>query len=262
MPDQPPIRFDDGAAYEQMMGLWSRLVGEVFIDWLRPAPKLRWLDVGCGNGAFSQLISDRCDPGHLSGVDPSEAQLAYARSRLPNREVDFITGNAMDLPFEDKQFDAAAMALVIFFVPDPPKAVAEMARVVRPGGLVTTYGWDIVGGGLPMETIHRELRGLGLAPALPPSPDAASLASLGDLWSSAGMSDIETREITVQRQFADFDDFWKINSSGPTAQMFASLTNEQTTELKSRVIKRLRFDASGQVICGAKANAIRGRVPG
>ena len=46
------IRFDDGAAYEQMMGIWSRIAGDVFIDWLAPRSGLSWIDVGCGNGAL------------------------------------------------------------------------------------------------------------------------------------------------------------------------------------------------------------------
>ena len=45
---EPQIRFDDGAGYERMMGKWSRLAGEVFLDWLKPASGLRWIDGGCG----------------------------------------------------------------------------------------------------------------------------------------------------------------------------------------------------------------------
>jgi ubiquinone/menaquinone biosynthesis C-methylase UbiE len=261
MTDQPQIRFDDGAAYEQMMGVWSRLVGDLFLDWLRPDSQMRWVDVGCGNGAFSQLLFDRCDPAHLTGVDPSEGQLAYARGRLSGRTAEFIRGDAMALPFDDRSFDAAAMALVIFFVPNPAKSVAEMARVVRPGGLVATYGWDIMAGGLPMEPVSSELRSLGVNPPLPPSRDAASITSLQSLWSGAGLSHIETRQIVVQRRFADFDEFWKVNSIGPAAQTFAALTTEQTNALKSRLRERLRFEASGQVTCNAFANAIKGRVP-
>ncbi len=50
---QQPIRFDVGAAYERMMGTWSRLVGQVFLDWLAPATGQSWIDVGCGDGAFT-----------------------------------------------------------------------------------------------------------------------------------------------------------------------------------------------------------------
>ena len=55
----------------------------------------------------------------------------------------------MALPFQDNSFDLAVMALVIFFVPDPAKGVAEMVRVVSPGGTVAAYAWDMAGGGFP-----------------------------------------------------------------------------------------------------------------
>src|SRR4051812_41459001 len=119
---EPQIRFDDGAGYERMMGTWSRIAGEVFLAWLKPAPSLRWIDVGCGNGAFTELLTERCAPAEIQGVDPSEAQLAFARSRHEAGVARFQEGDAMALPFADNSFDAAAMALVIFFVPDPPKA--------------------------------------------------------------------------------------------------------------------------------------------
>src|SRR5215469_13985068 len=73
---QQPIRFDDGAAYESLMGAWSRLVGQVFLDWLSPATGQRWIDVGCGNGAFTELLVQRCAPAETQGIDPSEAQIA------------------------------------------------------------------------------------------------------------------------------------------------------------------------------------------
>ena len=76
------IRFDDGGSYERMMGVWSRLAGEVFLDWLSPPSSQRWIDVGCGNGAFTELLTRRCAPVELLGVDPSAAQLSFARSRL------------------------------------------------------------------------------------------------------------------------------------------------------------------------------------
>src|SRR4051812_17124673 len=93
------IRFDDGAAYEQYMGTWSQLAGEKFLDWIAPQAGLRWLDVGCGNGAFTEMIVQRCKPASVAGIDPSEAQLSFARSRAPLRGAEFRAGNAMELPF-------------------------------------------------------------------------------------------------------------------------------------------------------------------
>jgi ubiquinone/menaquinone biosynthesis C-methylase UbiE len=125
------IRFVDGAAYEQMMGRWSRIAGDIFLDWLAPARGLRWLDVGCGSGAFTERLSERCAPATLDGIDPAEAQLTFARARPEMSAARFRQGDAMALPFADDSFDAATMALVIFFVPEPAKGVAEMGRRAR-----------------------------------------------------------------------------------------------------------------------------------
>src|SRR5215212_7901343 len=84
-----PIRFNDGAAYERYMGTWSQLAGDTFLDWLAPQPGLRWLDVGCGNGAFTEMLVERCAPVLVEGIDPSEGQLAYARTRLGARAAQF-----------------------------------------------------------------------------------------------------------------------------------------------------------------------------
>ena len=99
------IRFDDGAAYERMMGVWSRLAGDVFLDWLAPRPGLKWIDVGCGNGAFTELVIVRNAPAEIKGVDPSDGQLAYARTRRGTEMAEFHKGDAMALPFPDTSFD-------------------------------------------------------------------------------------------------------------------------------------------------------------
>jgi trans-aconitate methyltransferase len=59
---QNTLYFDDGEAYERFMGRWSRAAGSVFLDWLAPMEGARWLDVGCGTGAFTQLILDTRAP--------------------------------------------------------------------------------------------------------------------------------------------------------------------------------------------------------
>ena len=120
----------------------------------------------------------------------------------------------MALPFPDDRFDAAVMALVIFFVPDPSKGVAEMARVVCPGGSVAAYAWDLLGGGFPNEPIQAELRAMGVAHLRPPSAAASRMEALRELWKGAGIEAIETREISVERTFKDFDDFWGISALG------------------------------------------------
>lgn len=256
------IRFDDGAAYERMMGNWSRLAGDIFLDWLAPRSGLRWIDIGCGNGAFTELLVERCAPAEVQGIDPSEAQLAFARARPAARVAKFRQGDAMALPFSEDRFDAAVMALVLFFVPDPAKGVAEMMRVVCPGGTVANYVWDMLGGGVPLEPIQVEMRAMGVTPLLPPHSNASRMEALRDLWTDAGLDAIETREITVQRTFVDFDDFWTTtllgSSVGPTV---AAMAPGDVELLKTRVRTRLPADAAGRITYRARANAVKGRVP-
>jgi len=257
------IRYEDGAGYERYMGDWSRRVGAVFLDWLAPPPGLKWIDVGCGNGAFTELLIERCAPTEVHGIDPSEAQLAFARTRPAARLAKFSRGDAKALQFQADSFDAATMALVIFFVSDPAKGVAEMARVVRPGGMVAAYAWDILGGGFTLEPIRVEMRAMGLTPVNPPSIEASRIEAMDDLWTRAGLEAVETRAITVQRTFADFEDFWTTSllgaSIGPTV---AAMPPADVEKLKVRVRHRLPGDASGPVTYGSRANAVKGRVPG
>jgi SAM-dependent methyltransferase len=260
--NEQKIRFDDGASYEQIMGIWSRSAGEIFLDWLAPCSGMRWIDIGCGNGAFTELLVERCSPAEVQGIDPSEGQLAFARTRPASRLAKFHQGDAMALPFADSSFDAAVMALVLVFVPEPAKGVAEMVRVVRPGGMIATYTWDMVGGGFPLDPILAEMRALGLAPPSPPQVSACQMDVKRALWAGAGLEDVQTREITVQRTFVDFDDFWRINHRASTvASMIAAMSPGDADKLKERVRQRLASDAAGRVSHEARANAIKGRVP-
>jgi len=256
------IRFDDGAAYEAFMGVWSRLVGDAFLQWLAPPRGWRWIDVGCGNGAFTELLVERCAPRAIDGIDPSEGQLAFARSRFADAPVRFEQGDATALPFADDSFDAAVMALVIFFVPDPAKGVAEMARVVRSGGSVSAYAWDMLGGGFPFAAVQEELQAIGVPTIYPPSVEASRIDALRALWADAGLVGIETREIVVQRTFESFDSFWAIARTGPRiAPALTGMADATVDVLKARLRQRLPADADGRMTFGARANAIKGLMP-
>lgn len=257
-----PIRFTNGAAYERYMGHWSQLAGEVFLDWLAPPSGLRWLDVGCGNGAFTDLIFQRHAPASVQGIDPSQEQLAFARARPLSATAQFTQGDAMALPYSDNSFDTAVMPLVIFFVPDPAKGVAEMARVVSPAGMVCAYGWDMYGGGFPYDTLQAEMRGMGIPLPTPPSPEASRIDVMQALWADAGLQAIETRAITVQRTFNDFDDYWDTVLGGPSVSAkLAAMAADDLARLKAVMQERLPKDDNGRITYSARANAVKGRVP-
>ena len=167
----------------------------------------------------------------------------------------------MALPFPDDTFDAAVMPLVIFFVPDPARGVAEMARAVCPGGIVAAYAWDMLDGGFPYDALWVEMRGMGIEVPLPPSPDASRIDAMRDLWTGAGLDGVETREITVQRTFADFDDYWTTIHGGPSVSRgLSTMSAEELAILKAKMRERLPAHASGRMTCSARANAVKGRV--
>jgi ubiquinone/menaquinone biosynthesis C-methylase UbiE len=259
----PDALFTDGAAYERMMGRWSRLVGEIFIEWLDVPPGLRWLDVGCGNGAFTALMIERRAPAAAVAVDPSEEQLAYARTRPGTTMAEFSLGDAQALRFPDRAFDVATMALVISFLPDPAKAVAEMTRVVRPGGIVATYMWDFDAGGAPVHRIYEAVKSLGGPSALPPNTAAAQRDVMQQLFEKAGLDAVETRVIRIPTVFADFDDFWESNTVpvGPQGKRIAAMSPAERDELRKRLRERLTPAPDGRIVYEAIANAAKGRVP-
>ncbi|HTL28483.1 MAG TPA: class I SAM-dependent methyltransferase [Tepidisphaeraceae bacterium] len=257
------IRFDDGTAYERYMGTWSQLVGESFLQWIAPETGLRWLDIGCGNGAFTEMVIKRCAPRDVHGIDPSEGQLAYARSRLAARIAQFQRGDAMALPFADDSFDVAVMPLVIFFVPDPAKGVVEMARVVCAGGTVSAYAWDMPGGGFPYQALHDEIRLMGIAAPTAPNPDVSRMDVLLELWKTAGLLAVETEVLEVRRTFADFEDYWETVVGGATvSRQIAAMSSGMRETLKAKMRQRLPTDAQGKITLSAHANAVKGRVGG
>lgn len=255
----PTIRFNDGAGYEHMMGRWSLLVGERFIDWIQAPERARWLDVGCGNGAFTERVVERCAPVAVQAFDPSPAQLAYARQRLPaSAPVTWAEGDAMRLPVPDASVDVAVMALVLFFVPDAAVGVAEMCRAVRPGGTVAAYHWDMQGGGFPLSAIGAELLKLGKAPSMPPSVDVSTLEASEALWRQAGLQQVRTRQFTVERTFDSFEDYWaSAAGSNMLRSMFDTLSAEGLDTLKAKVRTRLKAN-DGPLTVSARANAVTG----
>lgn len=208
-------RFDDGAAYERGMGVWTRSAGEVFLDWLALPPGLRCLDVGCGNGAFSELLIERCAPAEVHGIDPSPDQIAFARARPAARVAEFQQGDAMALAFPD----------------------------------------NMLGGASPLESIDVELRVLNRGASRAPNPDASRIETMRDLWTAAGLEGVETRQIEVHRIFADFDEFWTVTVAGTLLkQVIATMAPADVERVRDRVREMLGSDAAGRVTYDARAN--------
>ncbi len=256
--------FTDGAAYERLMGSFTRAAGEVFLDWLSLPEGLAWVDIGCGTGAFTQLLLDRCAPADVEAIDPSEQQIAYARTTPAASRVNFQIGDAQSLPFGDGRFDTAIMALVITFIPDPNKAVAELKRVTKPGGMLATYMWDFLNKGFPQHPLREALEAIGVEVPFQPGHPHSRMDNMEGYFQAAGLDDIATRVIEVDVNYRDFDEYWSAQTAlaNYVVQYIRKMPTPEVERVKDALRKSLPRDASGHIAYKARANAVKGRVPG
>lgn len=252
-----------GDLYEPYVGRWSRRVARKFLDWLAVPERKDWLDVGCGTGALTQTIVAHANPGSVIGLDPSPGYIAHATARSASPRVRFELGDAHSLPVETASRDAAVAGLVLNFVSQPPRAVAEMARVVRPGGVVAAYVWDYAGGmelmrcfwdtAVALDPEARELDEGRRFPLCRPEP-------LAELFGQAGLGEVEVRPIDVATDFRDFDDYWSpfLGGQGPAPGYAMSLSDERRAALRERIRARLPVAKDGAIHLSARAWAARG----
>jgi SAM-dependent methyltransferase len=253
------VAFNDADAYERYMGQWSRAAGEKFLAWLAPPKNVRWLDLGCGTGAFTDLIVKHCSPASTAGVDPAPAQVEYAQTRFP--AADFRVGDAMALPFRDKEFDIVASALVLHFIPDRAKAFAEMLRVTKAGGIVAGYTWErsTTSKGAPYVPMMKGLQSIGIEPATSPTVPEANLDGLRTSLERAGFHDIEVTIIEATHGYRDFDDYWTVQTMTfhPVGKTIATLDEVKRTTLRDVMRKALPLDVNGRITYKVRAVAFK-----
>ncbi len=254
-------RWASGDAYEPYVGRWSRLVAREFLQWLAVPAGSEWLDVGCGTGALTQMILLMAEPLKIKGIDRSEEFVAFARAHTHDKRAEFEAGDAQALPVETGTYDAAASGLVLNFIPQPERMVAEMTRASR--GIVAVYVWDYAEG---MQLMRRFWEA---AAAL--DPNAIDLDEgqrfpicqpepLKQLFKAAGLKDVEVRAIDVPTVFQNFDDYWSpfLGGQGPAPTYAMSLSEERRASLREKIRAGLPFASDGSIALTARAWAVKG----
>jgi SAM-dependent methyltransferase len=199
-------------AYDRFMGRYSTLLSPQMADLAGVAPGQRVLDVGCGPGALTQVLVDRVGADRVTAVDPSEPFAAAARERFPGADVH--VGTAEALPFDDDSFDAAIAQLVVHFMSDPVRGIAEMRRVTRSGGVVAACVWDHAGGRGPLGTFWRAAASLDPTVVDESDLPGAREGHLGRLFEAAGLTGVETSVVTAVREHPSFEDWWEPYTGG------------------------------------------------
>jgi SAM-dependent methyltransferase len=252
-----------GDAYEAYIGRWSRAVADRFVRWLAAPTGGRWLDVGCGTGAVTATVLALAHPARVVGVDPSQGFLAGARARVADPRASFRLGDAQSLPLPDSGVDTVVSGLVLNFVPDPARAVAEFERVVVPGGIVGAFVWDYAEGMAMLRHFWDAATALDAEASELDEGRRFPLCrpeSLAQLWTETGLGDVRVEPVEVPTVFTDFDDFWTpfLGGQGPAPGYLMSLPEDRRRALRGLVRERLPVQADGSISLTARAWAVRG----
>ena len=166
--------------------------GELVVERAAVEPGMDVLDVACGTG--NATIPAAKAGARVTGLDFSPVMLETARERSADAmvEIDFVEGDAQELPFEDASFDRVLSTFGHMFAPDHQRTAAEMRRVLRPGGVIAVACWA------PEGSIGRMFR--TLAELVPPPPGATPPI----LWGTEG----HVRELLGDAEFERHEIEW------------------------------------------------------
>jgi len=257
-------RWTSGAAYDQWMGRWSRLLAVQLLKWLDAKAGLRWIDVCCGSGIVTQAIVGYTAPASIVGVDASHEQINFARQRRTYDNVIFQTADATALPFADATFDVAVCGLGLNFIPTPGLGLEEFCRVTRPAGAIAVYVWDYAEGARFLRefwdtavAMDSEAATFDQARRFPMCTPEGLLS----LFKQAKLEDITLHALDVVTRFASFDDYWEplLTGQGSAPNYLATRDKKIQTAIRDHLRAGLPTNAQGAIELPARAWAIRAR---
>jgi SAM-dependent methyltransferase len=266
VPDAQAKMFAMSAGYERFMGRWSRLLAPNFITFAGIKNGNRVLDVGTGTGSAATAVEASMPASEVVGIDPSAGFIAYAQKSAKSKRARFEVGDAQALNFKDASFDNAIALLVMNFIPDHNKAIAQMRRVTRARGTVSACVWDYNEGMQSLRFFWDEAAAFD--PAIEPRDERHMKLSrqgqLGDFWRKAGLVNVTEQPLTIDQSFSSFNEYWGpfTTGAGPGGAYVVSLSDDRRQQLEARMRKRLLGDRKdGPFTLTARAWCVRGEVP-
>jgi SAM-dependent methyltransferase len=257
--------FSEARAYERFMGRWSRQLAPLLVRFAGVRDGEVLLDVGSGTGALSAALVAAAPAGRIVGIDPAASYVTVAQASQGGPQVQFKVGDVQQMAFADATFDRTLSLLVVNFIPDVDRAMAEMKRVTRRGGTVAAAVWDY-GEGMEMLRVFWDEAVKVTPQAVRRDERHMPLCRRGDLaalWRKHGLADVIEEGLTIETRFASFDDYWEpfLGKQGPAGAHVASLPPGERDELVQRLRKRLLGEGGDRPFTlEARAWAVRGVV--
>ena len=229
----------DASGYEQLMGRWSKKLAPKFIEFtgLEGCEKALWTSAAAPEASHSR--SPNMSPGEISAIDYSPVFVQSAQQRNTDPRISIQEADACALPFGDGSFDGALAMLVLHFVPEAGKAVAEMRRVVRKDGVVGAVVWDHLGGMSAMRMMvdtvavlfdgGRQLRSRYVfQPMMQPG-------EIKQTFLDQGLVDVTETELMIRMNYKNFDDYWAPMAAGegPLGKFVSTLDPAQRARTDS-----------------------------
>ncbi|MDP2696608.1 class I SAM-dependent methyltransferase [Thalassospira sp.] len=251
--------------YEIAMGRWSRRLARAFLAFVEAPAQGALLDVGCGTGSLTLAAATRYPDANILGIDLLSDYLHEALMHsAPNAR--FETADATALPYADHSFEAAFSQLVLNDLEDSRKAVDEMVRVTRPGGVIAATVWDRAGGlgflrlFLDATAVFLDQPGEDLRARIFDVPHKNE-DDLIDLWADAGLKDVNSATISIRMDFLDFGDYWDslMGAHSLIPKFIGELDIDTTRQLEATVRRAYQGGAAdGRRSLVASALAVRG----
>jgi SAM-dependent methyltransferase len=264
-PVQPEF-FGESAAYERFMGRWSVRLAPLLVAYAGVRDGDSVLDVGSGTGSLAFAIAEAAPSARITGVDRAPEYVAYAQKKVQGDRVRFVVGDAQQLQLADGTFDRVVSLLVMNFIPDSSKALREMIRVAKPGGVIAAAVWDYDEGMQMLRTFWDEA--IARDPAIAAQDERhmplCKRGELSALWRAHGLLRVEEQPLTIQQSFPSFEEYWSpfLGGQGPAGAHVKSLNERDRAALKARLRKRLIGDGPDRAITlQARAWAVRGVTP-
>lgn len=214
------------------------------LELLSLEPGDRLLDVGCGTGAVAIPAAKQVGPsGQVTATDYSPGMVAEVEREAKKRRLSNITCACMEaqnLEFPDNTFDALTCGLALFFFPDMKRALAEMRRVLVPGGKLGLSLWGKGAIVPPWPILGEMIKEYGLRPVVP-NPIAWKPPDIEPLLTSAGFSPIEVVEERYDLPFREASEVWEFTLSlGPIEVMLEQLPEDKRQQFIDAFLSRIQ----------------------